>query len=50
VVHDGAVVQHFTVPVGRWTTVVAYQSGWERLNFYERPTGTWLADVAGEVA
>jgi hypothetical protein len=50
VVHDGAVVQHFTVPVGRWATNVAYQSGWERLNFYERPTGTWLADVAGEVA
>jgi hypothetical protein len=50
VVHDGAVVQHPTVPVGRWTTIVADQCGWERLNFYERPTGTCLADDAEEVA
>jgi hypothetical protein len=50
VIHDGAVVQRSTVPVGRWTTIVADQCGWERLNLHERPVGNWLTDVAMEVA
>jgi hypothetical protein len=50
VVHDGAVVQREHIPVRRWTTIVADQCGWDRLNLDERPTGAWLADVAGGVA
>jgi hypothetical protein len=50
VVHDGAVVQRSTISVRRWTTIVADQCGWTRLNLDERPTGAWLADVAREVA
>jgi hypothetical protein len=50
VVHDGAVVQRSTLPVRRWTTIVADQCGWARLNLDERPTGAWLADVARGVA
>jgi hypothetical protein len=49
-VHDGTVAQREQTPVRRWTKFVADQCGRSRLNLDERPTGAWLADVAGEVA